>query len=424
MEATKHEYKVAATIRAAEDEEVNEVIETLKTAENQEQFNILLAAFETRKAASPSPVVNGLPRMLHITAWIAHEGYNNNLQGFIAAELLEAVSERRVFNQAAFAGFLDFNHDLSPRGYWYKSEYLFDASANKNGILAHGAVWAWLFPDFADKMLATQVRDGEVEVSMAVLTNNVELTTLEDGRFGSLLHDPVFVGASFLDVPPADPDGEGVVSEDPASTTESRKDELLRLAALQEDLMTVDEIHAAMETVLAKLGEDVVGQIKVEFDSKVAEFKGEMAKRDENIATLTAQLATANSAVTELEVKVAEKDMAIEAFTASKTEADVLIASLEAQLADINSAEEVRMASARKDSRLKSLPEPIRLKLAAMDVSKREALENSWTALTDEQWPDKLVELSLGMVEPKHALPNFPVRTDTRIDLSRHLLPN
>ena len=44
-------------------------------------------------ASSPGPIVDGKPRMLFISAWMVHEGRNENGDAFIAAELEKKVKE-------------------------------------------------------------------------------------------------------------------------------------------------------------------------------------------------------------------------------------------------------------------------------------------------------------------------------------------
>src|SRR5258705_11251306 len=98
--------------------------------------------------ASNAQFENGKPRMLFMNAWMAHEGRNLNGDAFVNEELRQRVREGLFV--PPFAGMIDLDHDFTARGFWYKAAYAFDEQANKWGILATGAVWAWRYPELAD----------------------------------------------------------------------------------------------------------------------------------------------------------------------------------------------------------------------------------------------------------------------------------
>ena len=86
---------------------------------------VTLAGFE--EAAGPI-TESGLPRMLKITAWIAHAGpANRNRDAFLAEDLQEVVNNDLF--APPYLGMVDFNHDFFPYGAWYSARYEYDPKA-------------------------------------------------------------------------------------------------------------------------------------------------------------------------------------------------------------------------------------------------------------------------------------------------------
>ena len=77
----KIEYVVAASVREAGEIDLDDM------AKSSIADQLELAA---------GPIVEGKPRMLLLTAWIAHEGRNNNGDAFLKEELKEELSERSI----------------------------------------------------------------------------------------------------------------------------------------------------------------------------------------------------------------------------------------------------------------------------------------------------------------------------------------
>lgn len=213
-----------ASIREATDDDVAELATSSLAA-------------EVEKSAGPLGK-DGKPRMLIIAAWMAHEGRNANGQAFVKEELEKRVGEG-LFSPP-HGGMIDFNHDFDPRGFWYKSSFAFDSRPNvqKWGIFVTGAIWAWRFPQLADTMIAEMHREGMINVSMACIADTVEFTRAypeHEGSFTEVLHNPVFLTTSLLDLPPADSSANGKVSEDPA--------EELQLAATEVQTLIFPKKH-------------------------------------------------------------------------------------------------------------------------------------------------------------------------------------
>jgi hypothetical protein len=390
MEHLERELIVTASIWAVDDTtELSGILNQLVVA----GFNDEAVLGEFTREARPSPVIDGRPRMLHISAWIAHEGANDNGDAFLAHELEAAVSERKLF-APGYAGFVDFNHDLVPRGYWYSAEYLFDPAAGKHGILAHGAVWAWLFPDFADKMLAEAGREGGVKVSMMCLTNSIE-SVKQNGRTLTVLHNPVFTGASLLDTRPGDPHANAVLAEDPSDLSpEERKQLLLLAASHQEDNnMDLAEILAA----LPQLSDDVVSRITAAIQEQADTLGTRVAQYETTIAELTTTLAAAEGRVNTLEAIVAEKDVALDSL---RTEHETVVArnaELEADLLVRREAEEAQVREAMLEARVAELPTVVRERVASRPETVRAQLRARWAAQTDDEWAVTKEELTLGI---------------------------
>jgi len=171
------------------------------------------------KSAMHMPMVtDGEPTKLLVTAWMVHEGKNNNNLVFRAEDLRPAAEKLTSPNLLP----MDWNHSaVVPKdgaskaiGVWYSAEALYDENAYEGrgalGIQAKGIVWAWAFPEYAAEMLASQRERGFVEFSMACIPTAVESGRDMDGPY-EIAVEPVFFTLSALNVPPADPDATGQI---------------------------------------------------------------------------------------------------------------------------------------------------------------------------------------------------------------------
>src|SRR5437660_733537 len=113
---------------------------------------------------------DGKPRMLVISAWMAHEGRNLNGDAFVKEELQKVVKDGLF--APPYAGMIDDDHDFTARGYWYKTSFAFDQAASKWGVLATGAIWAWRYADLADRLLTDMGNRGLIDVSMSVIAGH------------------------------------------------------------------------------------------------------------------------------------------------------------------------------------------------------------------------------------------------------------
>lgn len=369
------------------------------------------------KAGAADPIgPNGHPRMLQLSSFICHAGQRNeNDRGFTLEDLQERVDAGMW--SAPFFGMIDYNHDFSLYGVWYKAEIAFDPKAQAYGILAHGVLFAWRYNELADKMLAMQARQGFIDVSMACLAGWYEPAKDAEGREYLLVRKPVFFTTSVLDVPPADKTARAVGSEDPASSPEKRAAELLRanlgdgVTNPEEATMKVENTEVQGEPVVETAaenkegvevqGEEVKGEVvagegqeiaseekpveepvveaPVETASETVEGeKVEVSEEDlaETVASLNVELASANTARQTAEV----------ALTALRTEHETLLAEV-AELRTFKSGIEQeraeRAAAAQREARMAELPEAIR---AEMEKEENKALLDEWMTMSEDKW--------------------------------------
>lgn len=174
---------------------------------------------QAMKSASFMPMVtDGEPTKLLVTAWMVHEGKNNNNLVFRAEDLEAAAAKLTSPNLLP----MDWNHSgVIPRegvpkaiGVWYAAEAKSDEGAYEGrgafGIEAKGVVWAWAFPEYATEMLAMQRERGFIEFSMACIPTDVERGRDQNGPY-EIAIEPVFFTLSALNVPPGDPDAKGQI---------------------------------------------------------------------------------------------------------------------------------------------------------------------------------------------------------------------
>ena len=369
------------------------------------------AMLKACSTAAPSPIgENGKPRMLHLTAWICHAGYpNKNGQGFTEADLQEAVADSLFL--PPYFGMIDYNHDFTAVGMWYKASYAYDETAQAWGIIAEGAIFAWRYEELADKLMANMARDGFIDVSMACMPEFKEPATSADGNKYELLRKPVFFTTSVLTVPPADPQAAGVCSEDPSQSPEERRrllaasiqnvqgkrewvfDPSLVAAseAEQEDEMDKEALTAALKEAFGEASAPLIAALNTTLEAA------------SKLPALEAELAAARARVTELEGAVAtltaqSESAQLQADTAAQalTEANAELETLREFKSTTEAAAKAAADEARKTARLAELPEAVRAKLAEKDEPTRTRLEELYASQSDEEWEMTKAALSVG----------------------------
>lgn len=201
-------YTVSAQVNEPTVEEYEEIVQNAR--------GFILASSQHAKGELKPFGPDGKPRMLVISAWMAHEGRNLNGDAFVKEELQNVVNAGLF--APPYAGMIDDDHDFTARGYWYKTSFAHDQVAKKWGILATGAIWAWRYADLAERLLKDMGSRGLIDVSMSVIAGHTEVTSVYPGTQGEktkVLHNPVFFTTSLLSVPPGDKFARGKVAENP-----------------------------------------------------------------------------------------------------------------------------------------------------------------------------------------------------------------
>jgi hypothetical protein len=352
------------------------------------------------QAAAVSPVgPNQKPRMLQLTAWIAHAGTPNlNDRAFVAEDLREAV-ERGLF-QAPYFGMIDFNHDFESYGVWYSAEFAYDADAGQWGILAQGALFAWRYTELADKVLAMQARQGYIDVSMAAMAGYYEEARTPEGRHYMIVRKPVFFTTSLLDVDPADPKARALGSENPDESPEARTVELLRASLDGEENnseeVLMDELMTRIEAALAEMNEEreeIVALIKAATEELPA-ARAELEAAAETVTALEARIAeleavnaalldekaAAEKVTTEGELAARTVEVTLEAAKQELEAATARIAELEAFKAEIEERAAAEAAAAKREERMKQIPDAV---MAALEEDEREEMIEMWMGQDD-----------------------------------------
>jgi hypothetical protein len=345
-----------------------------------------LAGFH--EAASPIGD-NGKPRMLKLTAWIAHAGKpNKNRDAFTAEDLKEAV-DNGLF-KAPYFGMVDYNHDFNSYGMWYDAKYLFDNETGEWGILAEGALFAWRYSELADKMLGEQHRLGKIRVSMACMPQGVEFGEDGDGNYNVLRH-PIFFTTSVLDVPQADAGARALGTEDTSQPSEERE-LLLSISSAQTDL-TLESAHHSidleeenmdmeqlMETLRAALAEN-----QAQF-AEVFAAVARVPQLESELATATESLTEATARATTLEAELAEARVAQETATAALAEANTELETLREFRATAEAAQAEVALQELREARLSELTEAARSVVESKPEETREMLIARWVKLETEDW--------------------------------------
>lgn len=373
-----------------------------------------------KTAAEPMVGENGKPRMLQLTAWIAHAGKpNRNGQAFLEEDLNAAV-EKGLFS-APYFGMIDFNHDFSAYGVWHRAKYAYDPVAEEFGILAEGALFAWRYKDLADKLLATMQRHGHIDVSMAAIPEDIEFREYEDGsgRRYEVLRKPVFFTTSVLDVKPADPNARGQASENPEDTSQGREDKLTRafevppssnvwqevdvlqlwesdLASIlvednrdekeEEDSMNLEQLLAAVKAAVGEGNDELRDDLRDVFDraSRLSEVEASLAAAEEAVESLT-------EAREGLEGDLETTRLAMEEAQSALSEMTEELEELRKFKADVEEEIAAEAAAELREDRLESLTESARARLEAKDEEVREKIiarlveadEDEFEALVD-----------------------------------------
>jgi hypothetical protein len=422
---TKSKLVVDAQVRPIEPTEDFEIVTAAELAQKFPKAEFA----DQLSLAAPAPIIDGKPRMLHISAMIVHEGVNRNGDQFIGDELRAAVQESRLFDQG-YAGIIDIDHDFSPVGYWYKSEFVTDPATETQGILAHGAIWAYLNPEVADRILAQQHRDGFVRVSMAALSkaDDVDFDMDEEtGRWIKTMHNPVFLGATvLLDADAGDKNAKGVAEEDPDATDPAnRRGVVLKAASADknhnhnlEDRAMIEEIRPLLADMLGDQKDEFIDAISNLVQEKIDGFNSLLEEKETALTEANSQIEDLTSQVTDLNTQLEEKGLAIETLTTEKADVDAKLEEAEASLAEVAAEKEAAAFEAKRDSRLEELSKAAKDRLMAKEEEIRDAILDRWAKQTDEEWDTTKAELSLTEKEGENVnpLPGVGGGNDKSID--------
>lgn len=362
------------------------------------------------KEASVSPVgANSKPRMLKLTAWIAHAGKpNRNRDAFTEGDLKAAV-EGGMF-AAPYFGMVDYNHDFNLYGVWYSAKYAYDPTAEAFGIIAEGAIFAWRYEELADKMLAMQSRLGHIDVSMACLPTDVEFAEDEAGTY-AILRNPVFFTTSVLDVDPADVNARGLGTENTEQSPEERERELT-LSSLSSDLnvefahsntnleedMDHEKLIEAFREVVAEENREKL-QPLVEAATRLPEVEAELEETKAALATANTAFEMLNSELTETKSALEETRLAAEAAKNEMTSVTEELEALRSFKAEIETAKAEEARAELRAARLAQLPEAAKQAFEAKDEETREVLLTAWESKSDAEW--EITIASLSVLEPK-----------------------
>lgn len=387
-----------SVVEEADEEQFQQITASLATVE-QEELKQVLADIESLTTASTPMVVDGRPRMLHVSGFIAHEGVNRNRDGFVAEDLETVVNEKRLF-KAPYGGMIDVHHDFNPVGFWYSSEYLEDPTTGSMGIMAHGAIWAWRFPDLADSIIAEVSRSGSIALSMSALakSSDMQYEFGADGEMNSIMRNPVFIATTILlDEEPGDAHARGLVAEDPRQHTNKQlKEELLLASATNEEEKTmIEDLKPLLAESLGDQADAVVSKISSIFETKFQEIENKLAERDSSLEEANSQIATLTAEVESLNTQLEEKEVALQALSEEKSTVDAAVVELEAGIENYRKVEEQQAFEAKKAARLAEISESVIAKLDERDEEVRDAIVTRWASQSDDEWETTKEELSL-----------------------------
>lgn len=372
------------------------------------------AVVAKKTAAGPLDSL-GKPRIMRVSAWIAHGGpANRNGDAFLEEDLKETV-EQGLF-QAPYFGMMDFNHGFDAHGVWYKAAYKYDDKAGQWGVLAEGTMFAWRYNELADKMLAEQARAGHVEVSMACIPASIDMREASNGRTEAVLRKPTFLAVSLLDVSGADPYAKALVSENPESSEEERVGELakamIKIAGNSEciwELNLSDIISASapktIETQEVPMDyEKLLADIVEAMGDKVAGLE-DMVSRALEADRLAADLDTMTAKVTEVETALAaekataeERGVQIEALNVELANLRTELEVVRAELKVFNDGVAAAAAAELRAARLAALPAAYRTALEQRDGESKERVINKLVEMAQDEFEDHVAVLASSVV--------------------------
>ncbi len=415
-----------------------------------------LASF---RAAGFPAVTDGVPTILRATAWLAHEGENRNELVFVKEELPRAAEKIREPNFLI----MDFNHSSMRAsehppaiGLWYRAAFAFDPHARGLtgdqpgawGILLQGISWAWAFPTYAAELIAEQERHGAVRFSMGCLPTVSEFVTGADGRRKEIAHDPVFFALSALNVPHADPDAWGFMTDNDNATQDLATETLLvnNAASTAAAIPTTNTLTAGSTPIThyvyvpntTDLPVNGIGPITwvtipsttvttdasprlptpkepllmadntpvdaTALTTKVAELaaanetlKADLAKALETATAAGADVETLTTKLAELETA---RDGLKSELAASITLVEQYKSEVAAFMAERQEREKAQFEAAKKTKlaeRVEALPDAFKAAHVKRDEAARTRVEAKWAEMTDEQWETyKTDELLVG----------------------------
>jgi hypothetical protein len=375
------EFLIAASVREPSAEDYKEL----------EQSSII----KNYQESSAGPIgKDGKPRMLLVSAWMVHEGRNKNAQAFIKEELETAVNNGLF--APPHAGMIDYDHDFTARGYWYKTAFAFDKEAEAWGIRVDGALWAWRYPELANELLAEMEREGFVPVSMTAKPESLEITHSFPGAEDEatfILHNPVFFTTSVLSIEAADEKARAVVSD---SDTPNKRVLAAKVQTHFDNLYKIDEdrqLQVAKQED-SSMDEKLIDKLRQEVKDAEEAVRMAEAERDEAVqstADVQAQLDTANETITskdeEIETtktKLAELEVALQAAAEAKDTVENELKEAKEKLDVFEAKEAEAAATALLEARLQELPEVVRKNLD--EHPDKEALLTAWKTADEESW--------------------------------------
>ena len=347
-------------------------------------------------------VTDGEPTKLLVTAWMVHEGINNNRLMFRAEDLPGAAARIKApnflpmdWNHSAVFGSWDAQKEPPALGVWYEAEAKTDPAALNGkgalGIEVKGIVWAWAFPEKATEMLAMQAVQGFIEFSMACVPESFLPRIDEAGKWFDEAVNPVFFTLSALSVTPGDPDAKGTVTNVDALSTAANNSlpAVLELTQAQKY-----QLAAALKLALSQPKEATMDDktveafntaVKAATDATAAEKSLREGAETAASEALIAKTAAETSAAAE---KLKADGLAIELAKAVEATAAVAeeLATVKAALATLEAAEAVRVQTVRWATRMAELPESYRAALTALSAEEQTQFEGRWASADDAVW--------------------------------------
>lgn len=398
---------------------------TVETLDDSYTEAVLAHMAEEGVEEAAAPITEtGLPRMLKLTAWIAHAGpANRNGDSFLAEDLQEVVANGLF--QPPHLGMVDFNHDFFPYGAWYSAKFEFDPKAGEFGILAEGTIFAWRFSEIADKILAEQSRNGSVAVSMACIAQGLEFKPGRDGLDETVLRKPVFLAVSVLDVPPADPNARAVGTESDESTPEERlrdlnkallsihatdgvafstwamsqaKTEKASQTFTEEETMDVDKIIEQVTEALGEQASEFVQDLKeaVAEAARVPSLEATVTALEEQITALQADVIAANEQIEEKNTEIDALTAALEAKAVELTEASEVLDTVQTERDVFVTERDDAILAAVREERLEMLPQTFITILDKREEESREKVIARLVGMSDEEFEAELELVSAG----------------------------